>query len=75
MSTFRWMYKFLSCHVHGLPMAFYRMDEGTRGRGIRSDTEEGYMSLCLSFAMTMLVRSRDEMKAKFANLLTAATPA
>ncbi len=63
--TFRWLYKFLSSHVHGLPMSFYRMGEQERGRGVHSDTEEGYTSLCLSFVVSLLVRSRDEMKQKF----------
>lgn len=33
--TFRWLYKLLSSHVHGLPLAFYRMGEQERGRGMR----------------------------------------
>jgi hypothetical protein len=65
LHTFRWLYKFLSSHVHGLPMAFYRMGQQERGRGIHSDTEEGYTCLCLSFVVSLLVRSRDEMKQKF----------
>jgi hypothetical protein len=65
---FRWLYKFLSSHVHGYPMSYYRMDDGERGRGIHSDTEEGYTQLCLSFSLTLLTRSRDEMKKKFAGL-------
>ncbi|WP_316367928.1 DUF5677 domain-containing protein [Candidatus Thiodiazotropha sp. CDECU1] len=65
LHTFRWLYKFLSSHVHGLPMAFYRMGVEERGRGVHSDTEEDYTSLCLSFVVSLLVRSRDEMKQKF----------
>lgn len=65
LHTFRWLYKFLSSHVHGLPMAFYRMGQQERGRGVHSDTEEGYTSLCLSFVVSLLVSSRDEMKQKF----------
>lgn len=63
--TFRWLYKFLSSHVHGLPMSFYRMGQQERGRGVHGDTEEGYASLCLSFVVSILVSSRDEMKKKF----------
>lgn len=65
LHTFRWLYKFLSSHVHGLPMSFYRMGQQERGRGVHSDTEEGYTSLCLSFVVSLLVRSRDEMNQKF----------
>jgi hypothetical protein len=31
--TFRWLYKLLSSHVHGLPLSFYRMGEQEHGRG------------------------------------------
>lgn len=65
LDTFRWLYKFLSSHVHGLPMSFYRMGQQERGRGVYSDTEERYTSLCLSFVASLLVKSRDEMIEKF----------
>lgn len=64
--TFRWLYKLLSSHVHGLPMSFYRMASQTRGRGVYSEVEEGYTSLCLSFAISLLVTARDEMEKLFA---------
>lgn len=64
--TFRWLYKLLSSHVHGLPLAFYRMGEQERGRGVHSDVEEGYTQLCLSFAIGLLVAARDEMNNLFA---------
>lgn len=70
LHTFRWLYKFLSNHIHNLPMSFYRIGEQERGRGIYSDTEEGYTSLCLSFIVSMLVKSRDEMKEKFKGLVS-----
>jgi hypothetical protein len=66
LQQFRWLYKFLSSHVHGLPMSFYRMGrESERGRGVKSDVEEGYSCLCLSLSTSMLVRSRDEMQGLF----------
>lgn len=64
-NTFRWLYKLFSSQVHGLPMSFYRMGEQDRGRGIHSESEEGYTSLCLSFAVSLLVAARDEMKVLF----------
>lgn len=63
--TFRWLYRFLSTQVHGLPMSFYRMGDQERGRGIYSSVEEGYTSLCLSFCVSLLVSSREEMEHLF----------
>lgn len=62
---FRLMYKLFSSQVHGLPLAYYRMAELNRGRGVHSESEEGYTSLCISFALTLLVQARDEMKTLF----------
>jgi hypothetical protein len=68
LHTFRWLFKVLSCHVHGLPFSFYRMGEQERGRGVHSEIEEGYTSLCLSFAVKLLISSRDEMSQLFAEV-------
>ena len=62
---FRWLYKFLSSHVHGLPLSFYRMGEIDRGRGVYSEVEDGYSYLCVSFVRSILVVARDEMKKLF----------
>lgn len=67
--TFKWLYRFLSSHVHGLPMSFYRMGQEERGRGVYSDIEEGYTSFCLSFCVNLLVKSRDEMKRLFEGVI------
>ncbi len=69
LREFRWLYKFLSSHVHGHPMSYYRMDEGGRGRGIHSRTEENYTRLCLSFSTALMTRARDEMRDKFQGLI------
>jgi hypothetical protein len=66
--TFRWLYKLLSSHVHGLPLSFYRMGEQERGRGVHSEVEEGYTQLCLSFAISLLVAAREEMEQLFAGV-------
>jgi hypothetical protein len=65
ISEFRLLYKFLSSHVHGLPMSFYRMEDDGRGRGVHCRVEEGYSTLCASFVHGMLVASRDEMRKLF----------
>lgn len=66
LRLFRWLYRLLSAQVHGLPLSFYRMGEQNRGRGVHSNAEEGFTSLCVSFALTLLTRTRDEMQALFA---------
>lgn len=64
---FRFLYVLFSSHVHALPMSFYRIggDYPERGRGLPSEPEEGYSSLCLSLSATLLVRTRDEIHALF----------
>ncbi len=66
--TFRWLYKLLSSQVHGLPMSFYRNGEQNRGRGVHSEAEEQFTSLCLSFAVSLLVGARDEMRVIFSGV-------
>lgn len=67
VKEFRLLYKFLSSHVHGLPMSFYRMDEPDgRGRGVYCQVEDNYSRLCVSLILTLLVASRDEMRKLFA---------
>lgn len=63
---FRLLYKLLSSQVHGLPMSFYRNSENKRGSGVHSDSEEGFTTLCLSFAISLLANSCDEMRELFA---------
>lgn len=65
LNTFRWLYRLFSSQVHGLPLSFYRMADQNRGRGIHSESEEGYTLLCISFALTLLVQTRDEMQILF----------
>jgi len=68
-SLFRWLLILFSSHVHGLPMSYYRIAVGEqeRGRGLPSSAEEGYTSLCLSFAAQLLVKTHDEIEVLFAD--------
>lgn len=68
--VFRYLYVLFSTHVHALPMSFYRLggDYPERGRGLPSDVEEGYSSLCLTLSGTLLVYTRDELHTLFAGL-------
>lgn len=66
LKEFRLLYKFLSSHVHGLPMSFYRMGQPDgRGRGVYCETEDNYSSLCVSYVVSLLAASRDEMRKLF----------
>jgi hypothetical protein len=69
LSTFRLVYRRFSAQVHGLPLSFYRTTDHNRGRGVHSEVEEGYTCLSISFAIGLLVRSRDEMMALFADAI------
>jgi hypothetical protein len=65
LTQFRLLYKFLSSHVHGLPMSFYRLGDDSRGRGVYWNVEDNYSALCVSFVHGLLVASRDEMRELF----------
>jgi hypothetical protein len=57
VEEFRFLYRFLSNQVHSLPMSFYRVDEQVRGRGIESDIEVNYTSLCLGIAQEYIEKA------------------
>lgn len=71
--TYRWAFRLFSAQVHGLPMAYYRMDSQERGRGVHSDIEEDYITICLSLVSLLMVQTRDEMHSIFKGL-TPETP-
>src|SRR5574337_174915 len=50
VGEFRGMYRFLSFHVHSLPVAFYRMADREQGRGTESDWEKRNIAMALEFA-------------------------
>jgi Family of unknown function (DUF5677) len=60
--TYKMMWKFMSAHVHALPLSFYRMGNAERGNGVQTVVEEGYTKLLLSFAIVVLVGARDEFR-------------
>ncbi|MBR0558155.1 hypothetical protein J5J10_20880 [Ciceribacter sp. L1K23] len=71
LEMFRFLYVLFSSHVHALPMSFYRMggDNPERGRGLPSEIEQGYSSLCLSFAATLFTATRDEVHTLFEDIV------
>jgi hypothetical protein len=62
---FRGMYRFLSFHVHSLPVAFYRMPDREQGRGVESGWEKRNIVMALEFAGRPLERATREMRALF----------
>ena len=60
LRTFKLMWKFMSAHVHALPLSFFRMAANERGRGVQTPAEEAYTKLTISFALVLLVGAREE---------------
>jgi hypothetical protein len=48
--TFRIFYRSFSQHTHNGPLAFFRLIEHDRGRGVETEHEKRYMIIALSFA-------------------------
>jgi hypothetical protein len=63
--SFRWLYQILSAQIHTLPLAFNRMKDQNRGRGIHSEVEEKYITLVVTFSAGLLLAAKDEMKQLF----------
>lgn len=68
---FRILYKLFSSQIHGFPLSYYRMPEQNRGRGVHSESEEGYTSLCISSATKWLGGARLEMEQLFRDVRNA----
>jgi hypothetical protein len=68
VSFFRGMYRFLSFHVHSLPVAFYRMAEREQGRGVESDWEKRNIAGALVFSLEPVRRATAEMLRLFPDI-------
>lgn len=66
--AFKGIYKFLSSHVHSAPLAFSRMGEGQRGRGVASEVELGYIAISLELAEDPLRRGTSDMLTIFPDI-------
>jgi len=66
---FRFFYTFLSQQAHVLPISYFRMADGNRGRGIHSNLEEQYHIMCIALLLSLLESSAEEMDAKFTSAL------
>jgi hypothetical protein len=65
LNDFRLTYKLFSSQVHGFPLSFYRMADDNRGRGVHSESEEGYTILSMSLAAELLEAAEREMSDLF----------
>lgn len=65
-TSYRVVHRIASNHIHGLPMSFYRMDGGQRGRGVYSETEEGYSMIFITFVRELMTDACREMNDLFA---------
>jgi hypothetical protein len=65
---FRGLYTLLSSHVHSFPLAFMRMGEGTRGRGVESEVEKAYIAIALELAEDSLSRAAADMFGLFPDI-------
>jgi len=64
-TQFRFLYRFLSQHTHTGPIAFYRMSEHDRGRGVESQAEKQYFVIVLDFAIDLVQSASADMLALF----------
>ena len=53
-STFRFHYRFYSQHTHSGPVAFLRLSDHDRGKGVETEQEKAYMIVALNFACAVL---------------------
>lgn len=64
-AQFRFFYRFLSQHTHSGPIAFYRMGEHGRGRGIENRTDKIYFVIVLGAAIDLVESACGEMLSLF----------
>lgn len=67
-NNFRCLYEFLSHQIHSLPLSFYNMGEGNRGRGIYSKIEEDYTKMILIQTMEFLNLAERDMNLIFSTV-------
>jgi hypothetical protein len=65
VNSFKIMWQLFSNTIHGYPMAFYRMMDGERGRGVHSAVEDRYSAMALKNAGELLNATLNEMDSLF----------
>jgi Family of unknown function (DUF5677) len=71
--SFRFWYRFFSNHTHTGPVAFYRMAEHGRGRGIQNYRDTFYTTVALDFASDLMRRAMADVLALFPDAETRGT--
>lgn len=66
----RGYYRYLSSHAHSFPLAYYRMGEHVRGRGVENEGEKGYIGSTLEFCTDLLAKSTEEFQRSFADIVS-----
>jgi len=64
---FQSQYKFLSSHVHSLPIAFFRMIEHGRGSGVKNRIDTIYISIALQVANEFMEYCINNMHDEFSD--------
>jgi hypothetical protein len=62
---FRAWYEVLSSHAHSYPLAFHRMVDDERGKGVENNTEKNWTSMTLHFVSGFLARATTQMLSLF----------
>ena len=73
-NEFKLIYRFLSSHVHCYPVAFFRMGEQERGRGVHSNTEESHTTSCIMWSRELIDSAAEEMKELFSSITDGHRP-
>jgi len=74
-NDFKLMYKMFSSSMHSLPMGFYRMIEGSRGTGVKTETEIAYNGLALETAQQFIQQATFDMLEFFPDIKLKLTEA
>ncbi len=62
---FRAWYRVLSAHTHSYPLAFHRMIEGDRGRGVEGRVDRNWITYTLEYLQGFLARAATQMLSLF----------
>jgi hypothetical protein len=71
--NFRFLHRLFSNHTHTGPVAFYRMAEHGRGRGLENRDDTLYMTVALDFADDLMRRATAGVLALFPDAETRGT--
>jgi hypothetical protein len=70
--TMRGYYRYFSSHAHSFPLAYYRMGDHDRGRGVETDGEKIYIAFALQLCTELLTKSTNEFQESFSGIASFA---